>query len=240
MMNLFRARVEDGYKLMTDNPYEKVPIGIAVGYSSDTDTYPIAAIASDSQQITTVVHEPPPTPYIAAPYPTYAAYPTTSTVVYPTIAPPAYSMASDFGYLEQGTLYFPSKFPKYIGEMSKNIPHGEGILYYNSAGLKPSYIGHFIEGKEEGNGMEFFDLPGNVPLFTGLFRNGSRNGQGMEVSKDGFRVAEGTFINGNLDDGTKYIPKGDSFTVVIIVGGKQIKSEEADDHMIQYIKNSGV
>ena len=71
------------------------------------------------------------------------------------------------------------------------------------------YEGEFVNGKKSGKGKEY--LNGRL-IFEGEFLNGQRNGKGKSYSyKNGIKVLELEYLNGQIWNGIEYDSKGNIF-----------------------------
>jgi len=91
---------------------------------------------------------------------------------------------------------------KYEGEISNEVPNGQGTLTYPDG---EKYVGEYKDGKENGQGT--FTFP-DGDKYVGEFKDGNWNGQGTLTFPDGGKYV-GEFKDGDWDgQGTFTFPNG--------------------------------
>ena len=98
-------------------------------------------------------------------------------------------------------LSFGNRTGYFTGSLQNGLPYGHGIFEYLSpARITWRYEGEFAYGQFNGEG-EF--AGGNGERRVGIFYNSQLHGEGR-IYQDGRLTAHGTFVDGELREGTRY------------------------------------
>ncbi len=104
-----------------------------------------------------------------------------------------------------------SSADRYEGEMLNNLPHGQGIYYYqdNTADKGNRYQGHFNQGIREGKGAYYWS---NGDRYVGDFKNNQFEGTGTKTFNGGSKYV-GEWKNNVIEgQGTMiYAAEGDRY-----------------------------